>query len=83
MKQATVNPPSLGESYLSLSWTEALSPQCLLWADGALGFWAALRELGEFFKDTKEQRCWVHRIVNVLDCFPKRLYPQVKLFCTI
>lgn len=50
----------------------------LVIADGALGFWAALRELGEFFKETKEQRCWVHRIANVLDCFPKRLQPQVK-----
>jgi transposase-like protein len=50
----------------------------LVVADGALGFWAALRELGEFFKDTKEQRCWVHRIANVMDCFPKRLQPQVR-----
>lgn len=50
----------------------------LVVADGALGFWAALRELGEFFKETREQRCWVHRIANVLDCFPKRLQPQVK-----
>lgn len=50
----------------------------LVVADGALGFWGALRELGEFFKETKEQRCWVHRIANVLDCFPKRLQPQAK-----
>ncbi len=25
--------------------------------DGALGFWAALREV---FPDTRAQRCWVH-----------------------
>jgi transposase-like protein len=25
--------------------------------DGALGFWAALRDV---FPETKEQRCWVH-----------------------
>lgn len=55
-----------------------LQAPSLVVADGALGFWAALRELGEFFKDTKEQRCWVHKIANVLDCFPKRLQPQAK-----
>jgi transposase-like protein len=34
--------------------------------DGALGFWAALREV---YPDTRAQRCWVHKIANVLDCF--------------
>jgi transposase-like protein len=39
--------------------------------DGALGFWKALRgTIG--FLNTKEQRCWVHKIANVLDKFPKR-----------
>jgi putative transposase len=45
--------------------------------DGALGFWAALRGTEEL-KNTKEQRCWVHKIANVLDKLPKRLQPQVK-----
>lgn len=45
--------------------------------DGALGFWAALREC-EGFKTTKEQRCWVHKIANVLDSLPKRVQPDVK-----
>jgi transposase-like protein len=31
--------------------------------DGALGFWAAVREV---WPETAEQRCWVHRIANVL-----------------
>jgi transposase-like protein len=31
--------------------------------DGALGFWAALREV---FPETREQRCWFHKIANVL-----------------
>ena len=31
--------------------------------DGALGFWGALREV---FPDTREQRCWFHKIGNVL-----------------
>lgn len=43
--------------------------------DGALGFWAALRDV---FPTTCEQRCWVHRTANVLDALPKRLHPQAK-----
>lgn len=31
--------------------------------DGALGFWTALREV---FPDAREQRCWFHKIGNVL-----------------
>jgi putative transposase len=44
-------------------------------ADGALGFWAALREV---YPETQEQRCWVHKIANVLDKLPKRLQPRAK-----
>lgn len=44
-------------------------------ADGALGFWAALRQV---YPQAAEQRCWVHKIANVLDKFPKRLQPRVK-----
>jgi transposase-like protein len=43
--------------------------------DGALGFWAALREV---FPETAEQRCWVHKIANVLDKLPKSLQPGAK-----
>lgn len=43
--------------------------------DGALGFWAALREV---YPETKEQRCWKHKIANVLDKLPKRLQPRAK-----
>ena len=45
--------------------------------DGALGFWSAMRELEEF-KDTKEQRCWVHKIANILNKLPKRVQPDSK-----
>lgn len=45
--------------------------------DGALGFWAAIRECDGFQK-TQEQRCWVHKIANVLDKLPKRLQSQAK-----
>jgi transposase-like protein len=39
-------------------------------ADGHLGIWSAL---GEIHPEGKEQRCWNHKIRNVLDCFPKRI----------
>jgi transposase-like protein len=43
--------------------------------DGALGFWAALRDV---FPETKEQRCWVHKSANVLDALPKSIQPLAK-----
>jgi transposase-like protein len=43
--------------------------------DGALGFWKALRDV---WPETREQRCWVHRIANVLDKLPKRLHAKTK-----
>ena len=36
--------------------------------DGALGLWRALREV---FPATREQRCWVHKVRNVLGALPK------------
>jgi transposase-like protein len=36
--------------------------------DGALGLWRALREV---FPATREQRCWVHKVANVLAALPK------------
>jgi transposase-like protein len=43
--------------------------------DGALGFWSALRGV---WPEACEQRCWVHRIANVLDKLPKRLQGKAK-----
>ncbi|WP_139307058.1 IS256 family transposase [Modestobacter sp. DSM 44400] len=43
--------------------------------DGALGFWAALREI---FPATAEQRCWFHKIANVLAALPKSVHPGAK-----
>jgi transposase-like protein len=43
--------------------------------DGALGFWGALREV---FPDTREQRCWFHKIANVLAALPKSAHPGAK-----
>jgi putative transposase len=43
--------------------------------DGALGFWAAL---GQVWPETKVQRCWFHKLGNILDKLPKRVQPQAK-----
>lgn len=43
--------------------------------DGALGFWAALREI---YPATREQRCWVHKTANVLNKMPKSIQAKAK-----
>jgi putative transposase len=44
-------------------------------ADGHLGIWAALAEL---HPAGREQRCWNHKICNVLDKLPKKEQPTAK-----
>lgn len=43
--------------------------------DGALGFWAALEEV---YPETRAQRCWVHKTMNVLNDLPKAAQPKAK-----
>lgn len=43
--------------------------------DGSLGFWNALMKE---FPETKHQRCWVHKLANVLDKLPKSVQPTAK-----
>jgi transposase-like protein len=43
--------------------------------DGGLGFWTALRDV---YPETQAQRCWKHKIANVLDKLPRRLQPRAK-----
>jgi transposase-like protein len=66
------------------SWHELLSdikgrglavPPEMAVGDGAMGFWNALDKA---FPSTKHQRCWVHKVKNVLNCFPKQMAPAVK-----
>ena len=52
----------------------AIAPKVAV-GDGALGFWAALREV---FPETREQRCWVHKTANVLNKMPKSVQPKAK-----
>ena len=42
-------------------------------ADGHLGLWAAL---GEQYSQLAKQRCWNHRIGNILDAVPKKHQPE-------
>ena len=43
--------------------------------DGAMGFWAALEEI---YPESRQQRCWVHKTANVLNCLPKSGQPKAK-----
>ena len=48
----------------------------LVIGDGRLGIWGALRNV---YPQAAEQRCWNHKILNVLDRLPKRQQHQAKL----
>ncbi|MDX8130012.1 IS256 family transposase [Methylomonas sp. OY6] len=65
------------------SWREVLlglkargmnSPKLAI-GDGAMGFWAALDEV---YSDTRQQRCWVHKMNNVLNRVPQSVQPKMK-----
>ena len=43
--------------------------------DGAMGFWAALEEV---YSETRQQRCWMHKTMNVLNCLPKSAQAKAK-----
>jgi transposase-like protein len=43
--------------------------------DGALGLWAALREV---FPETRTQRCWVHKAANVVAALPKSVHASAR-----
>ena len=52
-----------------------LRPWKVTVADGHLGIWSAL---GELFPDGQEQRCWNHRLTNVVDQLSKKEWPAAK-----
>ena len=65
------------------SWREVLlklksrgmnAPQLAI-GDGAMGFWAALDEI---YPKTRQQRCWMHKTMNVLNCLPKSAQAKAK-----
>jgi len=65
------------------SWSEVLRDlkergmncPCLVVGDGNLGIWGALANI---YPGALEQRCWNHKVVNVLDKLPKKLQGQAK-----
>jgi putative transposase len=66
------------------SWSEVLldlkarglqSGPLLAIGDGAMGFWAALEEV---FPSTRAQRCWFHKLGNVLNALPASLQSKAK-----
>jgi transposase-like protein len=73
-----------GQRESESSWTELLlglkdrglaEPPQLATGDGSLGFWKALSKV---FPSTKHQRCWVHKMANVLDKLPKNQQPAAR-----
>lgn len=52
----------------------AIAPE-LATGDGALGFWKALHEV---WPTTRQQRCWVHKVANVLNALPKSVHGKAK-----
>jgi transposase-like protein len=65
------------------SWSDVLrdlkerSMSCprLVIGDGSLGIWGALSNV---YPEALEQRCWNHKVVNVLDKLPKKVQTQAK-----
>jgi transposase-like protein len=51
----------------------------LLIGDGHLGIWGAV---GAVFPTVGEQRCWNHRLVNVLDALPQKLQAEARALLT-
>ena len=68
----------------SESWTDVLrvlrdrglAALVLLAADGHLGIWRAVAEI---WPQTTEQRCWNHRLLNVLNKLPKSVQAEARV----
>ncbi len=67
-----------------LSWTEVLEDlkgrgleeaPMLAIGDGALGFWKAISKV---WPQTRHQRCWSHKMANVLNKLPKTAHANAK-----
>jgi transposase-like protein len=78
-----------GHRESTASWAEVLrdlrerglrAPRLVI-GDGHLGIWSAVRHV---YPEAEEQRCWNHRILNVLDKLPTRQQGAAKaLVCPI
>lgn len=56
-----------------------LSTPKLVVADGHLGIWGAVAQV---WPETREQRCWNHKILNVLDRLPRKVQTEAKPLLT-
>jgi putative transposase len=54
------------------------TPQLVI-ADGNLGIWAALRAV---WPEAGEQRCWNHKLVNMLDQLPQKVQVEARALLT-
>jgi putative transposase len=52
-----------------------LRPWKVTVADGHLGIWGALRDVD---LGAEEQRCWNHKLTNVIDQLPKKEWPEAR-----
>jgi transposase-like protein len=74
----------VGERESAQSWREllidlkkrgfAVAPEIAV-GDGAMGFWKAIEEV---FPSTRHQRCWQHKMLNILNKVPKSVQPGMK-----
>ncbi len=56
-----------------------LSAPKLVVADGHAGIWAALATV---WPEVAEQRCWNHKVLNVLDQLPRKVHAEAKALLT-
>lgn len=72
-----------GHRESAASWAEILrdltarglrAPACVV-GDGALGLWTAV---GQVWPQVAEQRCWNHKLRNVVDAVPLKHQPEVQ-----
>jgi transposase-like protein len=67
---------SWGEILRDLKVRGLIDPKLFV-GDGALGLWGAINQV---YPQAEHQRCWCHKMRNVLTHFPKRLHDEVKLW---
>lgn len=55
--------------------SRGMNAPAVIIGDGHLGIWAALREV---YPSSLEQRCWNHKMVNVLDKLPRKVQREAR-----
>lgn len=55
--------------------SRGMNAPAVIVGDGHLGIWAALREV---YPSSLEQRCWNHKMLNVLDKLPRKVHGEAR-----